>query len=241
MTRSPAGTGLDEPAPSTASERRLGIFGGTFNPIHFGHLRPALEVSRMFNMERIFLIPAAIPPHKNSVDICAPGRRLAMVRAAVQGNRTFAVSDMELKRQGPSYTIDTVREFIQTIGAGAQNFLILGMDAFFDIKTWMHYKELLSTISFIVMGRPEHSNKAAETVLGRMEALLKESTGHHYTQDSRAHRLTHDTMPAVYYAEVTCMDISSTLIRKLIRQGESIEYLVPETVRRFILKKGLYS
>lgn len=194
----------------------------------------------MFGLEKIHLIPAAIPPHKQREEICPPEHRLEMVRLAVEGNRCFAVSDMELKREGPSYTIDTVHIFMSGLGLEADNFLLMGLDAFFDIKTWRRYKDLLATLPFIVMGRPLPAVETHGDTMHRMAAYLKEITGNDYALDATGRHLIHMEAPPVFYAEVTRFDISSTRIRCLIQAGEPIDYLVPEPVRRYIIEKGLY-
>jgi nicotinate-nucleotide adenylyltransferase len=133
---------------------RLGLFGGTFNPIHIGHLRAAVEVREAFNLDKLLLIPSASPPHKNAGDIASAEDRLEMVRLAVKGTPYLEASDVELARSGLSYTIETLRYFQGHFGPGSTIHFIVGVDAFSEITTWKSYKQLFATAHFIVMTRP---------------------------------------------------------------------------------------
>ena len=133
---------------------RIGLFGGTFNPIHYGHLRAALEVKEGFPLDECCFIPVAIPPHKTSGSMANSADRLEMLRLAISGREGFTVSDVELKRPGTSYSIDTVNQLKSNLGPDTELFLMLGLDAFLEIDTWKSYKALLHAIPFIVMARP---------------------------------------------------------------------------------------
>ena len=126
--------------------KKIGILGGTFDPIHLGHLRAAVEIQEGFGLDAIYLIPAAIPPHKQRSDIAAPADRLEMVRRATQGLPELRVSDVELKRQGPSYTIDTICAFRDMQSENVGTYLIVGIDAFLEIDTWKSYQDLLHIV-----------------------------------------------------------------------------------------------
>ena len=132
---------------------RLGLFGGTFNPIHLGHLRAAIEVQEAFGLEKILLIPSARPPHKQADQVASAGDRLEMVRLAVQGEPLLEASDVELARPGPSYTIETLRYFQDRFGPESQVFFVVGQDAFSEIATWKSYQALFSIAHFVVMAR----------------------------------------------------------------------------------------
>ena len=138
--------------------KRIGLFGGTFNPIHRGHLQVIQEVMEAFSLDQIKLIPAALPPHKESGGVADAQDRLQMIRLAVANypalTQTVTVSDVELKRPGPSYTIDTVRYFMQVLSENSRLFFILGLDAFHEIDTWKSYLDLFELVPFIVMARP---------------------------------------------------------------------------------------
>ena len=119
-----------------APPKGVGLFGGTFNPVHLGHLRTAQEVLEEFGLDHIRFIPAANPPHKDCHDLVDGSQRLAMLKRAISGNSGFVASDAELKRAGRSYTIDTVRQMVRELGPDAGCYLILGLDAFMEIDTW---------------------------------------------------------------------------------------------------------
>ncbi|MEI9477177.1 MAG: nicotinate-nucleotide adenylyltransferase [Deltaproteobacteria bacterium] len=132
--------------------KRIGLFGGTFNPIHLGHLRGAEDIRESFGLDRVVFLPAAIPPHKLRDDVIEPRPRLEMVKLATLANPFFSVSDVEIERSGKSYSIDTLRYFRER--QPDSFFFILGMDAFVEIETWKEYQKLFSLCNFIVMARP---------------------------------------------------------------------------------------
>jgi len=212
---------------------RIGLFGGTFNPIHLGHLRAAVEVREAFNLEKLLLIPSARPPHKDGTDIAEAADRLEMVRAAVQDVPFLEASDVELARSGPSYTIETLRYFQHHFGQASTIYFIVGQDAFSEITTWKLYQQLFATAHFIVMARPGSALKDLSTFIHQHI-----SKDYEYAQrDSRYH---HPQWCAIFCLHITHLDISATQIRALIKQGHSIRFLVPERVENYIAKKGLY-
>jgi len=218
---------------------RIGLFGGTYNPVHLGHLRAALEVKEGFELDEIFLIPAALPPHKIPGEVADAADRLHMLNLALEGTSGLNVSDVELKRSGPSYTIDTVHHFKHTLPDKCRIYLIMGLDAFLEIDSWKSYEELLAQIPFIVINRPLAGNRHG-FAWGVMEDYLKTSLSAEYEfSESQSCYLRAEKQP-IYVYEVTALDISSTMIRKLIKKGRSIEYLVPQKVAKFIKSKGLY-
>lgn len=212
---------------------RLGLFGGTFNPIHIGHLRAAVEVREAFNLDKLLLIPSASPPHKNAGDIASAEDRLEMVRLAVRGIPYLEASDVELARSGPSYTIETLQYFQGHFGPGSTIHFIVGVDAFSEITTWKSYKQLFATAHFIVMTRPGAKVKD----LGR---FILTHISDEYKYDSTSNRYNHPRLCSVFCLNITHLDISATETRKCIRQGHSIRFLVPTTVEDFINKKRLY-
>jgi len=220
---------------------RIGLFGGTFNPIHFGHLRVALEIHEGFSLDSCYLIPSAIPPHKSLDGIIDAQSRLEMVRLAASNTPGFAVSDIEINRSGPSYTIDTVRRFKSMMGKDATFFFIVGLDAFLEIDTWNSCMELFRQISFIVMTRPGAGCEAFQSKNVMLEAFLKEKISGAYRYSASRSCFVHPEMHRVLGFEVSSLDISSTRIRKQIRNGKSIQFLVPEKVRAYIKARGLYT
>ena len=214
---------------------RIGLFGGTFNPIHLGHLRAVQEVQEAFTLDKCYLIPAAIPPHKKPIGIASAKDRFEMVRLAVSDSPHFSVSDVELKRSGPSYTIDTVRYYQAILPKATQFYLILGIDSFLQIEIWKSYMDLFRQVAFIVMARP--GGKQISSQWQMLESSIK-SAGYQFFAAQNC--FTHPKKQPVYICDVSLLDISSTKIRKLIKNRRSIKFLVPEKVEEFIKIKGLY-
>ena len=219
---------------------RIGLFGGTFNPIHYGHLRAAIEVQEGFNLEKLYIIPSALPPHKDIQGVASANHRIAMARLAIENQPNLILSDVEARRAGPSYTIDTVQYFKDSLDAGTKLFLMMGMDAFLEIDTWKFYKQLFQELPMIIMTRP-----LPETAPPGLEG--KDMTAYIETHISDAYRFSekegcyhHETYFPVYRCNISMLDISGTQIRNLIRQNKSIRFLVPEKVEKYIDEQGIY-
>ncbi|MGD9107262.1 MAG: nicotinate-nucleotide adenylyltransferase [Desulfobacterales bacterium] len=219
--------------------KHIGLFGGTFNPIHSGHIQVIQEVKKGFGLDKIYIIPSALPPHKEPDGLVDAGDRIEMIHLSFSNHPDFAVSDVELKRSGPSYTIDTIHHFKSILPEDAELFLILGLDAFLEIDTWKSYKSLFLLIPFIVMSRSTGENFR---VFGRktVEEYLKSKISEGYNLSASQLSYIHKEKQPVYVFDVTPVDISSTKIRNLIKKGSSIKSLVPEIVEAFIKSKGLY-
>ncbi len=219
---------------------RIGLFGGTFNPVHLGHLRAAVEVRAGFELDEIFLIPAALPPHKASGEVAAAADRLHMLNLALGADSGLKVSDVELNRSGPSYTIDTVHHFRQTLPAETRLHLIMGLDAFLEIGTWKSYRELLTQIPLIVINRPTAGGRMSGLPWKIMDDFIASKlSGSYCFSASRSGYLAKGQQP-IYVFEVTALDISSTGIRRRIAKNRSIRYLVPQKVAQYIRTKGIY-
>ena len=212
---------------------RLGLFGGTFNPIHLGHLRAGLEVQERFSLDRVLYLPVAIPPHKATQELLPFAHRLKMVRLAVAGQSRLKASDAEIKRPGKSYSIQTVRYFRRAFPQGVDLFFILGLDAFLEISTWKDFRQLFGLCHFIVLDRQGVSRR-------RLPEFLFREISPEFVPYPREHRFLHPRGYSVHWAPITRLDISSTFIRGLRRQGKTVAYLVPEAVEEYILKKRLY-
>ena len=212
---------------------RLGLFGGTFNPIHFGHLRAAEEVCEALSLHRLWFIPAAHPPHKEARDLTSFEVRLGMTRAAVEGHPFMEVSDLEGRRSGMSYSIDTLRLLQENLGPTWELYFILGLDAMLEIRTWKDYAQLFNLCHFVVLARPGYDRRRLE------EILTREVEPRFHTLEGAA-GFQRPSGYKVLWQETTLMDISATGIRHLVRQGRSIRYLLPEPVRRYIIKHNLY-
>ena len=218
---------------------RLGLFGGTFDPIHFGHLQAALEVKEGFDLDQIVLVPAAVPPHKTDRQVTDAADRLRMAEMAVKGNSVFTVSDIELKRSGPSYSIDTIGHFKKATPKDTEIFFISGLDAFLEIDTWQSYSDLLKRVVFIVIARPIFDCQDLSSRWKRLEDFLKSKISTKYKlSDSSC--FEHPEAQPIYTFDVTSLDISSTRIRERVKMGQSIQFLVPEMVETYIKTRGLY-
>ncbi len=211
---------------------RLGLFGGTFNPIHLGHLRAAEEVSEFLALDRLLFIPAARPPHKNATAVTPFAVRLEMVRLAVADHERFEVSDLENQRPDKSYSIDTLRWFRKEYGDAADIFFIVGLDAMLEIETWREYRNLFPLCHFVVLDRPGYAAAELHHLLCRKLGCQAEPDGQIFH---------HPSGQRIYFRAITRLDISSTQIRRLAAQGRSLRYLLPDQVRRFILKYKLYA
>jgi len=218
---------------------RIGLFGGTFNPVHYGHLRVALEVCEAFSLDVCHLIPSSEPPHKTTADLARAEDRLHMIRAAISGIPCFKVSDAEISRSGPSYTIDTVRHFQAAASSPSDLFLIMGRDAFQELHTWKSVEMLLDTLPLIVMNRP--TAQTSDLDRDAIETYLNTHVpGGNYRYSEADACFSTANPPPIYFFNVTLLDISSTDIRQRVREGRSIRYLVPSQVDAYINDKGLY-
>lgn len=210
---------------------RVAVFGGTFNPVHYGHLRLAEEVREACVLDRVVFMPTFITPHKLKESLTSADVRLELVKQAIAGNPGFAVSDIEIKREGRSFTVDTVRELLKDPGIDVS--LILGSDSFNDITSWYEYEYLMRLSSFIVAPRPGHPFRKPEDVLP--VELASE-----FWYDSEAKRYVNSGGNSITYLDTTPIEISSSEIRERVRKGRSIRYLLPDSVIEFIKKEGLY-
>jgi nicotinate-nucleotide adenylyltransferase len=222
-----------------ASLKKIGLFGGSFNPVHLGHLRAALETRIAFELETVLMIPSARPPHKSAKDMAPASDRLNMVRMVTSSTPGLAVSDMELKRPGLSYTVDTIKRFQAEID-DAGMYLIIGLDAFLEYDTWHQYPDLFRLTPIIVLLRPGREVINLDQARELMEKQLASNISGQYHFDPSPPRFTHPDLQPVHILEVTRLSISSSRIRRLVRNNKSIRFLVPEKVRQYIAKQGLY-
>lgn len=206
----------------------IGIFGGTFDPIHFGHLRTALELLQALRLHEIRFLPAGNPPHRAGT-VASAMQRLAMVQAAIRGQPGFTVDDREISRHGPSYSVDTMRS-LRADFTDDSLCLIVGMDAFLSLPKWHRWRELLQLTHLVVAHRPGWLAPATGT-LG--ELLLDRGT-------DRIDDLHEFRAGRIFIHAVTQLEISSTELRKLIDEGCSPRYLMPDEVRAIIEHSGCY-
>jgi len=212
---------------------RVGLFGGTFNPVHWGHLRAAEEIREMFYLKQVIFIPTNISPHKESQEIVPAEHRLKMLNLAINDNPCFFTSDVELRRPGKSYSIETIGHFKHTFGKELTLFFILGMDVFLEITSWKDYIELFNLCNFIVMSRPGYEVEELDQVI---PAQVRSDFC--YQNDKKM--FINSSQHSIYFTEITPVDVSSRSIRTLVRDGRSIKHLLPETVESYLKEHKLY-
>lgn len=213
--------------------KRVGILGGTFDPVHNGHLAIAEAVRQAMALSGILFVPAFLPPHKPTYAISAFPHRAAMLDLAVADRPGCFVSRLEAEREGPSYSIDTLRTLRQTLGQDVHLFFIIGMDAFAEIHTWKANRVLLEYASFVVIGRPDHCQHSCEqTVAANFPGYaFNEVTGCWQGKPGQG---------GIHPVAMPPVKVSSTEIREAVRQGRPISTLVPAAVASYIEAHGLY-
>ena len=197
--------------------QRIGLLGGTFDPIHWGHLIMAEEARQQARLDRVLFLPAGEPPHKVGQAITPIAHRLQMVQLAIASHPAFALSRLDVDRPGPHYSVDMVRLFLEQAPAGTEAFFLVGADSLEDMPTWKDPAGLLDLCQVLAMSRPGHGPD-----LERLAQVLP------------AVRVR------VQVLQMPLIGISGTDIRRRVREGRSIRYLVPEEVRQYILAHGLY-
>jgi nicotinate-nucleotide adenylyltransferase len=211
---------------------KLGILGGTFDPVHLGHLRTAEELGQELTLEKVYLIPSASPPHKARAPVTLFHHRLAMARLAAEDSPLLEVLDLEGRRPGFSYSIETLKEFHTIFSPDPELFFIIGIDAFLEIKSWKEYGELFNYAHFVVIRRPGFHAEDIESLLQDLGPEVKKT--------GEPNVFVMPSGKTLILMVPTLMDVSSTRIRKMVAEGKSIRFLVPESVREFIMEKGLY-
>ena len=201
----------------TMGKKRVGIFGGTFDPIHIGHLIVAETIMDEFHLGKVVFIPAAVPPHKLDKQISPAKHRYMMTMLATCSNPRFQVSDMEMHRQGPSYSRDTLAQLLEEHGRDTEFYFIVGADSVENLHTWNRIDELLTMCHFIGASRPG-CMPDMEKITQRFGPLAEK----------------------IHCLETPELEISSTEIRHRVGQKRTIRYIVPETVEQYIYKEKLY-
>lgn len=197
--------------------RKVGLLGGTFDPIHIAHLIIAETCRSYLGLERVFFVPAGVPPHKSSKPIAPPEHRLAMVELAVASNPYFTVSRVDIDRPGPCYSTDTVRLLSQQLSDEMEIYFIIGTDSLNDIPAWHQPMELIELCRFAVVGRPDY-----EVDMNYLESVLP------------------GVRSRVEFVDAPAISVSSSNIKHRIRSGHSIRYQVPESVETYIYNHRLY-
>lgn len=198
--------------------KEICLMGGTFDPIHYGHLVVAEEVRQRFNLDKVIFMPTGRPPHKKGKVISEPHHRVNMTLLATASNPYFEVSTLEVERRGPSYTIDTVQDIKKAYGL-EKVYFITGADAVLEILSWREVEKLLSITTFIAATRPGYDLHNLEDILNN---------------------LPKDIIKKILPLEVPALSISSSNIRTRVREGRSIKYLLPESVEAYMKKNRLY-
>lgn len=214
---------------------RVGLLGGTLDPIHVGHVETANAARRALDLDRVDILPSHVPPHRTQQPMASGYHRFAMAALAVNGVEGLAVSDVELRAPGPSYTIDTLTRFRETSRLGAsQIFFITGADAFAEIETWHRYPAVLDLANFVVVSRPGFP---VEQLRGRLPGLSPRMTSGRGPSGGR----DPGGFPAIFLVDAPTPDVSSTEIRRRLAAGEPLTGLVPAAVARHIAQHGLYT
>lgn len=204
----------------------IGIIGGTFDPIHFGHLRPAQEIFEKLNLDEIRFIPSATPPHRWQPEANSQ-QRLDMVELAIKESSQFMLDDREYQREGASYTVDTLQSIRDEIGSETPLCMILGMDAFEFFTQWYEWERIIDLCHIVISSRPTYDNVKIQRW---MEERVVENTL----------SLSHSAAGKIYFCEVTQLDISATFIRKQIKAGNSPRFLTSNEIVEYINDHSLY-
>jgi nicotinate-nucleotide adenylyltransferase len=210
----------------------LGILGGTFDPIHYAHLRLAEELADALDLAQVRLVPASVPPHRASPQVSA-AHRADMVALACADNTRFVLDDRECRRAGPSYTVDTLLELRAELGSARSLCLLMGMDAFLGVTTWSRWERLFELAHIVVAHRPGFVLDR-----GAVPATLTRELDARRAQATRA--LQQSPAGLVWLQAVTPLDISATAIREAIREQRSPRYLLPDSVLDYIHRSSLY-
>ena len=213
---------------------KAGLFGGTFNPFHNGHIEIIQYVKDRYGLEKIFLIPSATPPHKPDINLAPANDRFEMVKQSLKGHENFFVSDKELIRKGPSFTIDTINEFKKEYGPTTLFYLLMGSDAFLDITTWKHKDQIFEAIQIIIMLRGHWENYNA------IVSFIDENISKGYIFNEQDNTFSHKKKKKIIICKVPKINISSTMIRDRIKNNKSIKDLVPANIEKIIRTKELY-
>jgi nicotinate-nucleotide adenylyltransferase len=211
---------------------KTGILGGTFNPIHLAHLRIAEEVQQTCVLDRVLFIPAAEPPHKDIAGAVSFTQRLAMVEAAINNHPQFQSSDLEIRRSGKSFSVDTL-EILRREDPQGEFYFIIGMDSYRDISSWKDFARIFSLSHLVIATRPD---VLVRDPLDPLPVAMRKS----FCYDDETGRILHNSGHELIFTKQTHLDISSTRIRCLRAAGQSIRHLVPSAVADYIEEHGLY-
>jgi len=216
--------------------KRVGVFGGTFDPPHIGHLIVAEHIRETFGLEEMYFMPCNQPPHKQRDDLSDAKHRFAMVVAATLHNPAFMASPIEVNRPGKSYSIDTLQELAGAMGENVEIVFVSGLDAFLEIETWKDHEQILDLCHMVVVGRPGHR---FDEVAGLPEWIRERIVDRRAGGEAGAPCFPEQGR-RIFLSEAVLIDLSSTDIRGRIAAGRSVRYMVPAEVERYIRSHGLY-
>ena len=216
------------------SSKAIGILGGTFDPIHFGHLRLAEEMLELANLRQIRFIPTGIPPHRNAPQVSAQ-HRSAMVRLAITDQPAFVLDEREVERTAPCYTVNTLRELRAELGAAQPLCLLMGGDAFLQLHTWHEWEQLFGLAHIVVGYRPGF------TLEERIHSATAELQRHYQQRLCAANALSQQPCGGITELAIPKLEISATDIRRRVVEGRTIRYLLPNAVADYIHQHQLYT
>ncbi len=214
---------------------KTGLMGGSFDPVHVGHLRAAEEISKRFELDEVVFIPTLISPHKNSKIMADSSHRLNMLNLSAKHNPRFRVSDLELRRQPPSYTIDTLR-FLSRSNTQNRYYFIMGSELFAEINTWKDSAELFNYSNFVVLRRPGYDFPGSASPI---PLALKNDFRYSY-EGKGMDVFAHTSSNKLFFVDIAGIRVSSTEVREIAQQGGSIRNLVAREVEGYIAENGLY-
>lgn len=221
------------PATDTAVKDRIGLFGGTFDPVHLGHLRAAEEVRETLDLSSVWFVPSAIPPHKHK-EVTPSAHRLRMLEIAVEPNPHFGINTYEIEKKSTSYTIETLR-YLTAAHPDAEFYFIVGSELFSHIETWKDYRELFTLSNFAVISRPGREDEGFPP----LPLALKKDFSYHNTEDNVISYINRYSK-IIALTRFTGLEISSTEIRTYVSEAASVRYLVPDGVAEYISANKLY-
>lgn len=224
---------------SNSRQRRTGLFGGTFNPIHIGHLKVAMDVLKHHRLDCIYFIPSAQPPHKKGDFLASARDRLQMVRLAVEGDDRLCACAVEIERGGPSYSRDTVFDIKARRPETGALFFMVGADAFLEIHSWKKFDDLFEHTAFIVMSRPP-GTMMTPAFLEKIKAYVQRNIAPDYVWTCNGRTLVHPEKQPIHLTPVTPVEIAATTLRDMMRRRQPINQWVAPAVAEFIQHKGLY-
>lgn len=223
----------------SSKPQRLGLLGGSFNPIHNCHLSIAHQVHEALGLSCVLFIPSGDPPHKHDASLASADARFTMVQLATAGIAYFEVSDLELRRKGKSYSVDTVQELQQRYGPATELFFIIGLDAFLDFPTWKAPELVLTICHMVVISRPGRSFQDLMnlTLLPQLDA---KALGELDSRTSTSLKIPIPSTPGITCLSLPPCPTSASEIRRRIRSGATLANMLPPPVESYILQKNLY-